>query len=219
MLLAESQDDVSSRVDLVRRLAPPAADGMDWDSLPYVDVDAALLGLRQFLFGERMIAEIRCSNCNTWGDVEFSIAEYLKAKPPRVATERAPCRIPTVAQVVSALKLHGEAEAASRALEAEYAEHFSREESRRQNAALEKVAPPLAGFVTGTCPQCAAGVSGWFDPGAFVIAELRRRAGMLFEEIHLLASRYGWSEEAILSLPRSRRSTYAEMIAAEIGAQ
>src|SRR5260370_342236 len=80
----------------------------------------------------------------------------------------------------------------------------------RRLAGLERAAPRLAGPVEGVCPSCGEKVSGWFDPGAFVLAELRTRAQTLLEEVHLLASRYGWSEEVILNLPGRRRAAYAE---------
>ena len=45
-----------------------------------------------------------------------------------------------------------------------------------------------------------------------MIAEMRERTAMLLEEVHLLASRYGWHEKTILALPASRRTAYAELI-------
>jgi hypothetical protein len=182
--------------------------------LPYVDVDAALLGLRQFLSGDRLVAEIACSVCGAWGDVHVSIADYLKANRPSGARE-IPSHTPTVRQVLAAVAEHGPGEAAARALEAECLRECSPEERRRLRAGLEQVAPPLAGPVEGVCPNCGEKVSGWFDPGEFVLAELRTSAATLLQEVHLLASRYGWSEEAILDLPGRRRTAYAEWIAAE----
>lgn len=214
MLFAENVGgEAGLRVDVVRRLARPARTGCEWNSLPYVDVDAALLGLRQFLAGDRLIAEIRCG-CGAWGDVELSIADYLNANQPRTAATMTSARIPTVDRVLAAVNEHGPGAAACAALEAEYLKDCGPQESRRALALLEKVAPPLAGPIEGTCPHCGGGISGWFDPGAFVIAELRARAAIIFEEVHLLASRYGWSEERILAMPGPRRAAYAELIAA-----
>jgi hypothetical protein len=214
MMIAEGAVGVHLRVEVVRRLAPPARPATDWQVLPFVDVDAALLGLRRFLSGDRLVAEIACSACGAWGDVHVSIAEYLEANRPSAVRE-IPAYIPTVAQVLAAVAKYGPGEAAARALEAECLRDCSPEEGRRRRAGLERAAPPLAGPVEGVCPSCGEKVSGWFDPGAFVLAELRTRAQTLLEEVHLLASRYGWSEEAILDLPGRRRAAYAEAIAAE----
>jgi hypothetical protein len=210
-LLAESVGDaVGVRVELVRRLAPPTRGSTAWDDLPYVDVDAALLGLRRFLAGDRLIAEVQCRGCAAWGDLAFSIEAYFEAHKPR-STRHAP-DAPTVADVVAAVNEHGPGPAASAALEASYRQRHSGRGGRRDRARLEDVAPLLSGPVDGVCPSCGAAVSAWFDPGAFVIAELRPRAAALFDEVHRLASAYGWTEDSILSLPATRRTLYAGLI-------
>ena len=119
MLLAETHgSEARVRVCVVRQLAPPARVGAQWDSLPFVDVDAALLALRQFLAGDRLVAEIQCTHCTSWGDMELSIAEYLTAKRPRPGKGSSPARIPTVEQVLAAIDEHGPGESAARAIEA-----------------------------------------------------------------------------------------------------
>jgi hypothetical protein len=216
MLLSESGgSDPLFRVDLVRRLAPLASQALSWDALPYVDVDAALLGLRQFLAGDRLVAEIQCPKCGTWGDVELSIAEYLKANRPRAARTPSGMHIPNVQQVLAAFTEHGPGELAVRAIEAEIQAPNDPGAARRQRAAIERAAPPLLRAVKGLCPHCGVAVVAWFDPGAFVITEMRRRASRLLEEVHLVASRYGWHEDAILALPGPRRTAYADLIQIE----
>ncbi len=83
------------------------------------------------------------------------------------------------------------------------------------NRLLEKIAPPLSGLIQGACPNCRAVVAGWFDPGAFVLSELQERVAGIFEDIHLLAHAYGWSENVILDLPSRRRALYASHIKQE----
>jgi hypothetical protein len=216
MLLSESVgSDALLRVELVRRLAPLANPALAWEALPYVDVDAALLGLRQLLTGDRLVAEIRCPECATWGDVELSIAEYLRANRPRPPRTPRGVRFPTVGQVLTALTEHGPGGQAARAIEAEILPPSDPATARRLRATLERAAPLLSRAVKGLCPQCGAAIVAWFDPGAFVVAEMRRRAARLLEEVHLVASRYGWHEDAILALPGPRRMAYAELIEME----
>jgi hypothetical protein len=217
MLFAESHGtDPRVRVDIVRLLAPPADGSSVWDSLPFVDVDAALLALRQFVIGDRLVAEIQCRGCEAWGDVEISIAKYLASKSPRLPCDSLSARIPTVQQVLEAIDEHGSEELAAHAIEAESLRGSSGKEARRIGVALERAAPPMGGPITGMCPHCEADVTVWFDPGAFFIGELRQRWGMLLEEVHLLASHYRWTEGEILALPARRRAVYAELIAEEL---
>jgi hypothetical protein len=206
---------VHQRVEVVRRLAPPARSGVDWHLLPYVDVDAALLGLRQFLYGDKLVAEIQCPACGAWGDIQLSIAEYLRANRPPSRRVEAPSYVPTVRQVLSVIAEYGPGEAGARALEAECLSDCCSLEAQRKRAELEKAAPCLAGHIEGLCPHCGMVVTAWFDPGGFVLGELGIRATALLQEVHLLASRYGWSEETILALPEQRRAAYAASITEE----
>jgi hypothetical protein len=42
-----------------------------------------------------------------------------------------------------------------------------------------------------------------------VLRELRAWFASIYLETHVLASRYGWAEAAILAMPRERRRRYA----------
>lgn len=205
------------RVELVQRLAPLCSAESSWTTLPYVDVDAALLGVRQFLLGDRLVAEIQCGECQSWGDLAFSVYAYLDRSGTRRkhADPDLFARIPTVDQVLSATRAHGTGASAAAALERACLAELTRDRAPVVAARLERLAPVLGRTIEGQCPSCHETLSTWFDPGAFVIAELRPRALGLLDEVHLLASRYGWSEDAVLSLPSPRRAAYAERIAHE----
>jgi hypothetical protein len=56
------------------------------------------------------------------------------------------------------------------------------------------------------------------DAREICLAELRFLAGSVLEDVHLLASAYGWSERDILDLPSARRASYAEYVRAGRGA-
>ena len=84
-------------------------------------------------------------------------------------------------------------------------------ERQRAQRAMEALAPLLSGEIEGRCPECGATARFWFDAQSYVQRELRYDAAFLYEDVHLLAGRYHWTEEKILSLPRERRLQYAEM--------
>ena len=76
---------------------------------------------------------------------------------------------------------------------------------------MQALAPPLSGEIEGRCPECGVRAHFWFDAQRYVQRELRYDAEFLYEDVHLLASRYHWTEEKILSLPTMRRVQYVEM--------
>lgn len=77
---------------------------------------------------------------------------------------------------------------------------------------MEALAPNLSDDLQGQCSECGSIVTLFFDVPQFTLQELRRQAAFVYEEIHLLASSYQWTETAILALPHHRRQQYAERV-------
>jgi hypothetical protein len=76
---------------------------------------------------------------------------------------------------------------------------------------MEALSPNLADELAGVCPECRAPVTAYFDPRRFCLRELRDRARFIYDDVDVLAHRYHWSEQAILSMPAARRASYAEL--------
>ena len=65
-----------------------------------------------------------------------------------------------------------------------------------------------------TCPDCGAAGTFGFDVGAYFWAEVDADARRLLGEVAALAERFGWSEEALLAMPGSRRRAYLDLVRA-----
>ncbi|MEA2569394.1 MAG: hypothetical protein QOI24_1395 [Acidobacteriota bacterium] len=63
-----------------------------------------------------------------------------------------------------------------------------------------------------SCPECAHAWDMLFDPATYVWRELDAAAVAAMREVDALAAAYGWSEQQILSIPRSRRAIYLGMV-------
>ena len=73
---------------------------------------------------------------------------------------------------------------------------------------------PLADIeLACVCPECGHSWAAQLDIGAFLWSELSDYATRLLQDVHVLASVYGWREGDILALTPARRRTYLEMIA------
>jgi hypothetical protein len=219
-----SPRDFSTRVEVARRLLAFDAPDASWDPVVATDVDAALLMLHRRWAGDRIVAESWCESCGAAFDVTFSAGDYLAAHEPRtprgIGSSAPPWfeatgarfRLPTVGDL---LELTGGPRSPgdrASAIESACVEADSPAARTRALHAIGAMAPPLATSVQGTCPGCTRSVQAWFDPGEFVIEEIRARAQRVFEEVHLIASCYGWTEDVILDLPADRRVFYAERI-------
>ena len=63
-----------------------------------------------------------------------------------------------------------------------------------------------------TCPQCSHQWQAPLDIVSFIWSEIHAWAMRLLRDVHVLASRYGWSEAEILALSPWRRQAYLELI-------
>ena len=73
-------------------------------------------------------------------------------------------------------------------------------------------ADPMAEIhLTLRCPSCEHKWEAPFDIVAFLWREISAAARRLLNEVHTLASAYGWTETEILSLSPARRRAYLEM--------
>jgi hypothetical protein len=232
LLLAEGRpSDPALALALVRRIAR-ADDPMDWGMLPVHDIDTLIVRLRQAQIGDHVMTDIACTRpgCGQRVDMSFGLGDYLMHNRPRQPRGRSwraePCadaagwfqlagdagavpfRLPTIGDQI---EVAGAADA-STALAARCirTDALPVRLSRRIEAAMEALAPPLAGPLQGRCPECSATIEAWFDARTYCLTELCARTRFVFDDIHLLAERYHWSERAILRLPRTRRERYAE---------
>jgi len=74
-------------------------------------------------------------------------------------------------------------------------------------------ADPLVNFgVTVRCPHCGEERTHFIDLEEIAITRLQGTQHRLIRTVHLLASRYHWSEREILSLPPWRRNLYLSLI-------
>jgi hypothetical protein len=79
---------------------------------------------------------------------------------------------------------------------------------------LEEAAPQAV--LVARCPRCAAWLELDPDPADLLLLALRASAARLPAEVHVLAFHYGWSESAVLALPRVRRHRYLDLLGREL---
>lgn len=77
-------------------------------------------------------------------------------------------------------------------------------------------ADPLTSFhIATTCPHCEQPVDIAVDLEAVALAQLATHRRSLLRDVHVLASRYGWSEADVLAIPTERRQEYRRLISTE----
>jgi hypothetical protein len=215
-------------LELARRVAGTSAGApLDWVGLPATDLDAAALVIRQCWIGDMIRTDAPCpaQGCGERIDVSFGIGAYLEHHRPRtprgvtgapedgwftLAGAPVRFRIPTVADLLAVASDARPADVLSgRCIDAP---EISRAIARRLDRAFAALAPSLDDLIGGACPACGHEVAMRFDPLGYTLTELRNVFSGIYLETHALAAAYGWPEDAILALPRSRRRRYASVI-------
>jgi hypothetical protein len=85
--------------------------------------------------------------------------------------------------------------------------------SRATIAAALAERDPLVDFrVACTCPSCAHPMEFPIDLEAMALARLAAVRQSLLDDVHALASAYGWTEREILAVPPDRRASYIALI-------
>ena len=187
------------------------------------DFEALLLHLRRMQFGDRVQADAQC-HCGERVDIEFRLSAYLAGRVPRrppwvteskeagwfgLVESDVKFRLPTITDQLEVAHA-GDPETA-------LAERCLRpaKSNPEIESAMEALAPPLSDDVIGECPNCQQTVTLHFDVPSFVLHEHRVQASSIYEDVHLLARHYHWSEDQILALPARRRQAYVERLRAE----
>ena len=231
LLLQETRaSNTAVALALISRLVRPA-DGsvVQWSELTITDLEALLLLIRKVVIGDLIEADLACvrPECGTRITVSFYISEYLShhhSRRPKKMTaagegwfglheQPVKFRLPAAADVLAAMETtKPDRELMRRCMQPEGIPAKLR---RRVESVMEAMAPNLSGEMQGECPECHERVTVYFDVQKYVLRELRDRASRIYEDVHLLALNYRWSEESILLLPRNRRILYAEMLRQE----
>jgi hypothetical protein len=76
---------------------------------------------------------------------------------------------------------------------------------------LDRTAPGPDLRIPIACPYCGEDLNHGFDLYGLFFSEWSVSLELLFQQVHLLASRYHWSESEILGLPRRRRARYVTL--------
>lgn len=232
--MLEAWEDASASHPVKRPLALLAAACElpldDLARLPIGSRDQLLLGLRQWAFGTRLECESVCPACGE--RLEFGLdAEGIRL-PASAGTERAVLsadgfeiafRLPNSADLIlcatgvdaqSAERrlLRSCVESACRAgLEVD-ADALPEPIVEAVGARFAELDPQADVQLALGCPACAHEWLAPFDIASFLWQELCDWSRRILEEIHSLASAYGWSETDILALSPARRAYYLERV-------
>ena len=213
---------------LLAGAASEAAMG-DWARAPAGRRDRALLDLRERLFGRRFTGLTSCPRCDEPIELTFDAAEVrrdtagIEAATVRVDGIDVAFRLPNAGDLEA---IDGEPDVPSararlvarcvgpvtRDGEAIAVEAWSPGLVEAVAARMAEIDPQADVALDLDCPACAHAWREPFDIVTFFWVELAASARRILDDVHVIASAYGWSETEILALSPARRSAYLEML-------
>lgn len=197
----------------------PASEAAD---LPLGERNHALARLYLDHFGGTINGFTECTRCGEKLEFHFDVrqvadAPALEAAEP-VVVGSWKFRLPTSRSLAAALNSGEVATVEHRLLAHCLAEPVETipDWSEEEMAVIEErlsEADPLAEILIGfQCPECGASFEDALDLGCFVWSEIEDSARELFDDIHVLASAYGWTEDEVLRLSSMRRQAYVRRL-------
>jgi len=214
------------RVQLLFAAAEPNLDPETLADRPLGTRNAALLRLRQSLFGDALKSCVDCPECGERLEFTLSANSLLARAPERLGGAGIPdvtvaghtLRLPTSRDLANVATESNASSAARRLLQrlcvSGTPEQWSEELETRIARALDDADPCLDLTLDLACPACGHDWSAPFDVGGFLWEEIDVRARRLLDEVHALARSYCWSERQILELSETRRRAYLERVLA-----
>ena len=215
---------------MLLRLGDPAAPEAP-ARLPLAERDRRLLAQRCATFGDRMPCLADCPSCGATQEFELSasgLIEGLGQAQPEEVLETSGWQIrlrslesvdlavagrqetPERAAAVLVAQAIVEARGPDGAPTQDLPEHLWPILERRvaEREAAAEITLELA------CADCGAGWTLTLDVGAHFWLEVDADARRLLSEVAALAERFGWSEEALLAMPATRRRAYLDLAGA-----
>ena len=187
--------------------APENGDAAD---LPIAERDRLLLSIRARTFGSALPARATCPDCGAELEMDLDIDRLIEAIPspnrpdailrPLTSRDLAAVSGLPADQLAPALRVR----LTGRELGGAEAEELDRR--------IEQAAEDIELRTRLTCSECGADWVETLDIVAHVWTDFETAAMTLLGNVAELASAFGWSEQAILSLSPARRMAYLNQV-------
>jgi hypothetical protein len=191
--------------------------------------DAALLELRSQLYGAKAPCHVACPACGESLEFDIDLRELARGAPAEVEWSLSigdftlRLRLPT-SNDLRAVARAGDLAAAQAALlgrcvlaaerlgDRVAVDKLPAEVCAKVDAALAERDPQAELSFAVACLPCGHRWTSIFDVASYLWRELDVDARRLLAQVDVLARVYGWTEDTILGLSRTRRQLYVEMV-------
>ena len=223
--------DPEQRVQALLGLCEPQKTSEEIAEVPLGERNSILVTLHQRLFGSQLEAATRCGKCDEALDFALPLDqlgfEHISASAQRQQVRSgnlsALVRLPNGNDMKALYSLTSVTEAQATLFQRCILEitrkdapvtlaELTEEEFAQLEDAITKSDPRMEILLDLQCPECSHRWQATLELGMFIWSALDIYARRLLEEVHLLASIYGWSEQSILCMNPQRRNYYVRRL-------
>jgi hypothetical protein len=193
------------------------------------DREALMLHLRQITFGDKLEPMVRCpkAECGQRMDVSLRTSDLLVPPAPDAVPEYIERDLPGLGVVRFRLPCGHDQEAVAALARSNPAAAARMLLGRCVDHPVDELPPGAFEVIGGwmadldpqaeirldlRCPDCGHVFSSIFDAGAYLFEETAMRSRDLYRQVHVLASRYHWSETEILAMTPPKRQRYIDLL-------
>ena len=205
-------------LDRALLLAAVAEPGVAWADRPLGARDACLMSLRSAWFGPWFDAVLACPACAQL----LSLKVDLRCFAERGVADESPLdvagvrfRRPTtrdLAALVGRLDVDDAATLLLRRIALDAEAEITPDQRRAVEAALDAADPLAHVALQVACEHCGHGFEALLDIAVSLWDEVATQAERVLDDVHTLASAYGWNESEILSMSAARRALYTRRV-------
>ena len=199
------------------------------------DRDRMLATVYMRIYGQRIESTVSCEHCHEKFDLDFSLPDLLESLNPEKThmaevqagqdgtyslSDGLQFRLPTGEDEIAVMGLaqeEAEQELLRRCILNASEDFDFQNRAGEIEAVMEAIAPLINLELDAQCPECGQEQQVHFDLQHFLLSALSGERAQLMQEIHTLASNYGWSLTDILNLPRSQRRSLANLVGDDYG--
>jgi hypothetical protein len=219
------------RALLLLRCAHPEMHSDDLARLSIGRRDALLIRLRESLFGSTFSSQTDCPQCGEKLELRFGAGEILVAESERDAKQlsvnvggyKIAYRLPNSLDIGAVIP---EREVAARrrlllqrCILSAVADDDELAVDELPNPVVESIESHMAELdpqanieIDLSCLACRRSWLAPFDIASFLWTEINVWAKRILQEVHALATSYGWSERDILAMSPTKRQLYLQMV-------
>lgn len=193
-------------------------------ALPLGQRDSHLLSLHEALFGRNLQAVVHCPACAQMLELALDCSE-LRAEAPVDAQlqvnwqgGQVHFRLPDSRDLAFAARggdlTRAREELLCRCLGRDQTTELPPALLEQLACAMAEADPQSVTELALDCPACGEQWRELFDIGSYLDERFAQWAERLFDQVHLLAQAYGWSEAQVLALSPARRARYLARVLA-----